>query len=167
MDDEFDLGEFGQDVYSYQQGGGDLSQFFGDFFIEQSYLNDDSWTDDIDTWWNEYGSYIENISNTWDQESFNLISDIRDSETEGFRNNFSYSNNDLGSTGFASASNIGVQSDLGGNLSFLDAYESGIDPINKKFNRSTDAAFEDYGQSFFDMMQDLMMTGAFDEGPNN
>ena len=54
MDDEFDLGEFGQDVYSYQQGGGDLSQFFGDFFIEQSYLNDDSWTDDIDTWWNEY-----------------------------------------------------------------------------------------------------------------
>ena len=161
--------ELGQDIAEWQSlnqsafadDSWDLSGFFTDWFDEQGYF-EDSWAeDDTSLWWGEYGSYLDDLGSTWDPEDLDLITDFRAEKLSDFRSDFSVSDHDIGVTGFAQASNIGESSDLGGEANWRGVYEEGISPIEKDFERSRDNLWTQYGQSYLDMIQSLMLSDAW------
>ena len=171
MIDVTDL-ELGQDIAEWQSinqsafadDSWDLSGFFTDWFDEQGYF-EDSWVDNenytSDDWWNFYGGHLDDLGGTWDPEDLDLITDFRAEKLSDFRSDFSVSDHDIGVTGFAQASNIGESSDLGGEANWRGVYEEGISPIEKDFERSRDNLWTQYGQSYLDMIQSLMLSDAW------
>ncbi|QDP50628.1 MAG: hypothetical protein Unbinned1966contig1000_3 [Prokaryotic dsDNA virus sp.] len=165
MSNGYDAATIGEELYSWERSGGSIQDYFTNFLTEQGWL-EDSWTDDPDVWWMEYGSFVENIGSTWDQESFDFIEQLRDLETEEFQLGFMPPEEKMGATGFAEAANIGTTSSMGGDSNFVEDYNAGYQPINTKFQRSQESAWANYGQSYLDMFTNLMSMGAFSEDPD-
>ena len=159
---DYDAATLGEELYAWQQGGGDIEGYFTNFLTEQGWL-EDSWAENVGQWWSEYGSFLDNLTSTWDQESFDLIGDLRDLETEEYQLSFIPTEEKMGATGFAQAANIGTTSSMGGIGDFVEDYNTGYAPINTKFQRSQESTWSAYGQNYLDMFSNLMSMGAFDE----
>tara|TARA_R100001594_G_scaffold150473_1_gene211821 strand:- start:622 stop:1143 length:522 start_codon:yes stop_codon:yes gene_type:complete len=161
--------QLGKDIHTLQQNPNyeeaDLQEYLMSAMDEMGWF-DDTWVDSEDKWgqwWAHYGDNLTNLSGTWDQDLFDMNKELRDIEIEEFQTGFMPSEYDLGATGFAQASNIGTAGNLGGGASWVEEYQSGMMPIETKFTRGQETAWDMYGQSYLDMITTLMQWGAFSE----
>ena len=127
---------------------------------------DDSWVDSFmefqTDWWDYWGEgYLEPVIGTWDESNLKDISDLRMLELEDYRGSFNTREQDLGKSGFAQASNIGIAGDLGGEANWRDSFQEGVDTIETDFTRGREDLWSKYGSSFLDMFQALTLEDAF------
>ena len=165
---DLDPVDLGRDLLAYQSSNEDLSGFFLPLFEDLGWF-DNSWVQNTDpqAWWDIWGGSFDLIGDTWDPNELNMLSDLRDEEAFGFRSTFQGQEQNLGKTGFASASNIGREGTLGGSENWVADYQKGMAPIEKGFERGREDLWSSYGQSYIDMFDTLMWEDAWGSSEPN